>query len=85
MDSKRCRIGYTNGMLCSSNSTIRGRCQHVTLASEGALPLLVEAMGVQQKNPYPSSVCASTLTVYIVAGARPVIVWELPDGVKASW
>ena len=45
----------------------------MTLAAEGDLPL-VEAMGMQQKPPYPSSVCTRTMTVYIVAFARPVIV-----------
>ena len=53
-------------------------------ASEGALPLLVETMGVQQKPPYPSSVCARTVTVYIVAGVRPVIVKEFSDA-RSSW
>ena len=43
-------------------------------ASEDASPLSVVAVGSQQKSPYPSWVCASTLTVYVVAGARPVSV-----------
>ena len=45
-------------------------------ASKDALPLCVVALGLQQKNPYPSWVCAHTLTVYVVAVARPVSVYE---------
>ena len=41
---------------------------------EDASPLCVVAVGSQQKSPYLSWVCASTLTVYVVAGARPVSV-----------
>ena len=64
------------------------------LASEGALPVLVQAMGVQQKCPYPRSVCACTVTVYFVAGfpdqqtswcQTSNCILELPDDGKASW
>ena len=82
MDSKRCRISCTNcyTVLCMLWKKLYIQMVYEQgvgmwpLASEAVLPLVVETMGVQQTSPYPSSVCACALTVYIVACARPVIV-----------